>query len=125
MQALLGAICVFKLLPNGFTNRDLRTHLAPLLGRRPGDMTSGQITYDLRRLRVHGMIERIPHTHRYTVTADGIRKALFLTRLSQRFLIPGTAQVAGPSPPAHSRLRAAARAYETAINDLAAHAGLA
>jgi hypothetical protein len=32
IQALLAAICAFRLLPNGFTNRDLRTHLAPLLG---------------------------------------------------------------------------------------------
>ena len=31
----------------GFTNRQLRTHLAPLLGGRYEDMTGGQITYDL------------------------------------------------------------------------------
>ena len=60
VQALLSVLCVFRLLPHGFTNRDLRTHLAPLLGLDPEDMTSGQITYDLRRLRIHGLIERIP-----------------------------------------------------------------
>ena len=54
VQALLAAIYAFRLLPNGFTNRDLRTHLAPLLGLTPEDMTSGQISYDLRRLRIHG-----------------------------------------------------------------------
>ncbi|HJY74448.1 MAG TPA: hypothetical protein VJ347_21950, partial [Streptosporangiaceae bacterium] len=47
VQALLSALCAFRLLPNGFTNRELRAHLAPLLGRRYEDMTSGQITYDL------------------------------------------------------------------------------
>jgi hypothetical protein len=62
VQALLAALCVFRLLPNGFANRDLRTHLAPLLGLNPGDMTSGQISYDLRQLRIHGLIERIPGT---------------------------------------------------------------
>jgi len=56
-QALLSTICVFRLLPRGFTNRDLRIHLAPQLGLRPEHMTSGQTTYDLRRLRVHGLIE--------------------------------------------------------------------
>ena len=56
VQALLAALCVFRLLPHGFTNRDLRNHLAPLLGLAPEDMTSGQITYDLRRLRIHGLI---------------------------------------------------------------------
>jgi hypothetical protein len=125
VQALLAAVCVFKLLPNGFTNRELRTCLAPLPGRHPADMTSGQITYDLRRLRAHGMIERIPHTHRYNITPHGIRHALFLTRLSQRFLIPAMAQVTGPSPPAGSALRSASRAYEAAIDDLAHQAGLA
>jgi hypothetical protein len=59
VQALLTALCVFRLLPHGFTNRDLRTHLAPLLGKHLEDITSGQTTYDLRRLRLHGLIERI------------------------------------------------------------------
>jgi hypothetical protein len=43
VQALLAVLCVFRLLPNGFTNRDLRNCLAPLLGP-PEAMTSGQIT---------------------------------------------------------------------------------
>jgi len=34
-------------------------------------MTSGQISYDLRRLRIHGLIERIPGTHRYLPTLAG------------------------------------------------------
>jgi hypothetical protein len=125
VQALLSAICVFRLLPNGFTNRDLRTHLAPLLGLKPGAMTSGQITYDLRRLRIHGLIQRIPHSFRYQVTLAGIRQALFLTRLTQRLLIPGLSQLTDLSPPAPSRLRAAARAYEASLDDLARQAGLA
>jgi hypothetical protein len=29
------------------------------------------MTYDLRRLRLHGLIARLPHTHRYEVTAQG------------------------------------------------------
>jgi hypothetical protein len=125
VQALLAALCVFRLLPRGFTNRDLRTCLAPLLGLEPGAMTCGQITYDLRRLRIHGLIERIPGTFRYQVTVTGIRQALFLTRLTQRLLIPGLAELTDPSPPAPSRLRAAARAYDAALDDFTRHAGLA
>ena len=125
VQALLAALCVFRLLPHGFTNRDLRTCLAPLLGLTPEAMTSGQITYDLRRLRIHGLIQRIPHSFRYQVTVTGIRQALFLTRLTQRLLIPGLAELTDPSPPAPSRLRAAARAYDAALDDFTRHAGLA
>jgi hypothetical protein len=125
VQALLAALCAFRLLPNGFTNRDLRSHLAPLLGLTAEDMTSGQISYDLRRLRIHGLIERIPGTQRYLPTPAGIRQATFLTRLTQRLLITGLAELAQPHPPAHSRLRAAARAYDAAIDDLARRSGLA
>ena len=125
VQALLAVLCAFRLLPNGFTNRDLRNHLAPLLGLTPEAMTSGQITYDLRRLRIHGLICRVPHSFRYRVTLPGLRQALFLTRLTQRFLITGLAELAPPGPPAHSRLRAAARAYDAAIDDLARQSGLA
>ena len=124
VQSLLAALCIFRLLPNGFTNRDLRSALAPLRGQQPDDVR-GQTTYDLRRLRAHHMIERIPHTHRYRVTDDGIRRSLFLTRLHQHFLIPGIAQVTGSSPPMDTRLRAVSRAYETAIDELANNTGLA
>ena len=125
VQALLAVLCTFRLLPGGFTNRDLRTHLAPLLGLDPEAMTSGQITYDLRQLRVHGLIQRIPHSFRYQVTPAGLRHALFLTRLTQRLLIPGLAELTDPSPPAPSKLRAAARTYDTALDDLIRHAGIA
>jgi hypothetical protein len=88
-------------------------------------MTSGQITYDLRRLRVHGLIERIPRTHRYHVTNTGLRHALFLTRLHARFLRPGLAELTGQPPPVPAPLRTADRAYRTAIDHLARQAGLA
>ena len=93
VQALLSALLVFRLLPRGFSNRDLRDHWAPLLGKAPDDMTPGQMTYHLRRLRLHGLIERIPGTHRYRVTRQGWRTALFCTRTYNRLLRPGLAQI--------------------------------
>ena len=123
--ALLHVLCVFRLLPHGFTNAVLRHHLAPLLGKTPDLMTSGQITYDLRRLRLHGLIERIPHTFRYQVTDNGMRSAQFLTRVHDRLLRTGLAEITDPSPPASTALRAADRAYQAAIDDLTRQAGLA
>ena len=125
VQALLGACCALALRPAGFTSRDLRHYLAPQLGKTPEDMTSGQISYDLRRLRAHQIIERIPHSRNYQVTADGLSIALFLTRLARRVLIPGLAQLTGNSPPADTRLRQADRAYKAAITQLAQQASLA
>ncbi len=39
------------------------------------------MTYDLRRLRLHGLIERMPHTNTYVLTPEGIRVAVFYTKL--------------------------------------------
>ena len=125
VHALLSTLCVFRLLPRGFTSHDLRHHLAPLLGLSPNAMTSGQTSYDLRRLRHHHLIQRIPHSHRYQVTDTGLRHALFLTRAHDRLLHGGLAELAEPPPNTPSKLRAAARAYETSVNDLLTRAVLA
>jgi hypothetical protein len=98
VQALLSVLPVFRLLPNGFSNRDLRAHLAPLLGQDPSVMTQGRITYDLRRLRLHQLIERLPHTNRYQVTPFGFQAAIFFTRTYSRLLRPGLAQICDPIP---------------------------
>ena len=92
-QALLAALVVFHLLPHGFRARDLRAHLATLLGLPAALMTAGQLTYDLRRLRLHGLIARIEGTHRYTVTDHGLRLAVYLTRVHRRLLCNGLADL--------------------------------
>jgi hypothetical protein len=127
VHALLAALCTFRLLPRGFANRDLRPITAQLLGIPPESITPGKMTYDLRRLRQHGLIERIPHTFRYRVTDTGLAHALFLTRLHDRFLRTGLAELADLDLPAPSprSLATATRAYQNAIDDLARQAGLA
>ena len=121
-HALLAALLKFRLHPNGFTNGDLRELTAQLRGLPPEQVSTGQMTYDLRRLRVHGLIERIPHTHRYHLTDTGLRTAMFLTRVHDRFLPTGLAHL---NDPADHRLARAEATYDKAINDLARHNGLA
>lgn len=123
-QALLSTLLVFRLHPHGFTSRDLRTHLTGLLGADPDTWPASRATYDLRRLRLHGLIARIPHSHRYQVTNTGLHHALFLTRVHDRLIRTGAAHLTDPDPPTRSPLRAAARAYHTALNDLTTTAGL-
>jgi len=93
VQALFSALLVFRLLPRGFSNRDLRDHWAPLVGKSSQSITPGQMTYHLRRLRLHGLIERVPKSHRYRITDEGWRTILFCTRCYNRVLRPGLAQV--------------------------------
>ncbi len=124
VHALLAALCVFRLLPRGFANRDLRPIMAQLLGVPAESITPGKMTYDLRRLRRHGLIERIPGSFRYQVTGTGIAHALFLTRLHDRFLRTGLAVLASTHRNERG-LAAAARAYTSALDDLARQARLA
>jgi hypothetical protein len=73
----------------------------------------------LRQLRLHGLIERVPHTHRYHLTDTGLPAAIFLARVHDRFLPTGLADTStGP-------LHAAARRYQQAFDTLAERCGLA
>jgi hypothetical protein len=91
VHALLHALILFRQLAQGFRAADLRQHLGALSGTNPASISQGAITYQLRRLRLHGLIERVPKTFRYRVTDFGLRIALFFTRTYNRLLRPGLA----------------------------------
>ncbi len=125
VQALLTAIVLFALQPQGFSNRDLRARLAPLLGLSPDQLSPGRMTYDLRRLRLHGLIERIPRSHRYRLTDFGRRAALFDVRVYARVLRPGLSLILPDAHPVDAPLRAAFDALDHSIDDWCARASLA
>ena len=105
VQALLATLLAFRLLPEGFANRDFREHVGPLLGPQAGPYGPGRATYDLGRLRQRGLIEKIPRTHRYRVTALGHRVALCYCRTHRRVLSPALAAVVDDrAPPRLGRL---------------------
>lgn len=64
-------------LIGGFSNRTLRPLVADLLGE---PYPQARCCYDLRRLRLKGLIERVPRSNTYVLTADGQRFAIFYTR---------------------------------------------
>jgi hypothetical protein len=95
--ALFAALVFFRLQPRGFTNRDLREMTAHLLGSAPDQFSAGRMTYNLRRLKLHGLIQRVPRSRRYRVTDDGLRIAVFESRLFARTLAPGLAELFDPA----------------------------
>jgi hypothetical protein len=101
VQALFTALCLFALQPHGFTNKQLRPLLAQLLGCPEKQMTQGRMSYDLRRLRLHRIIERIEKTQRYQLTESGLRTVLFCARTYQRVLRSGLSILhdLNPNPP--------------------------
>lgn len=103
VHALFSALSAFHVRPRGFRNRELREHMAQLLATKAGPPSPGSVTYDLRRLRLHGLIERIKGSHRYRVTDLGHRVARFLIRVYPRVVCVGLAdleKVETESPPA-------------------------
>jgi hypothetical protein len=116
VQALLSALALFQLLPAGFAAAESRQYVAPLLGFAPGDFPSGRVTYDLRRLRLRGLIARIPKTHRYYATPFGLRLALFVTRVQARLFRPGIPLLRPEAATDPSALRAAFDRLEREID---------
>jgi hypothetical protein len=114
--ALLSALVMYRHLPRGFTNQDLRDDVAQLLGVPPGQFTQGKMTYDLRRLRLHGFIERIPRSHRCRTTTFGLRAALTITRTYNRLLQPPLAVAHAQAPPAPTHFRTALARVDQAID---------
>lgn len=94
--AVLTALMMFRHLPQGFTNSTLRHNVARLLTRSAQDLKPGLMTYHLRRLRLRGLIARIPQTHRYQVTDEGHRAALFYVTSLSRVIRPAAAQLDNP-----------------------------
>jgi hypothetical protein len=105
VHALFSALLVFRLLPRGFSNRELRDHWAPLIGKTSQSITPGQMTYHLRRLRLHGLIARVPKSHRYHVTDAGWRTILFCTRCYNRLLRPGLSELVPEEAASDTTLR--------------------
>jgi predicted MarR family transcription regulator len=117
-MALTGALCQTLLAATGFTNKSLRVLIAGLLG---SDYRSNQMTYDLRRLRLAGLIRRQPRSNRYRLTDDGIRVAIFYTKVYNRLLTP---LIAANEPQAPSDLRAALSTIDRHVNDYITRARL-
>jgi hypothetical protein len=93
VMAMFAALCQFSATPVGFSNGRLRPLVAALHDPGPHGYGAAQMTYDLRRLRLKGLIARVPGTHRYHLTALGRRVALFFAKTYARVLRPGLARL--------------------------------
>jgi hypothetical protein len=118
VTALAGALCTTLLAATGITSKSLRALMTGLLA---APYTPGQMTYDLRRLRLAGLIRRIEHTNRYILTPDGIKMAVFYTKLHNRLLRPLMAADQAQAPP---ELRQALRAINQHVDDYITRARL-
>ena len=96
VQALASALLMGLRVVTGITNKSLRAGVTAILGQ---PYNTSQASYDLRRLRLKGLIERRPGANTYDLTQDGRRFALFYTKVHDRVLAPLMAADHPPAPP--------------------------
>lgn len=111
VMALAGALAMTSNLVGGFSNKTLRPLVGGLLGEA---YSQARCCYDLRRLRMKGLIVRLPHSNTYVLTDDGQRFAIFYTKIHNRLLRP---LMAANQPPAPLAVRQALRTLEHAVTD--------
>ena len=121
VMALHAALVAIAHQAAGFSNAQLRRLVAALLTVREEEYSSARMTYDLGRLAGHGLIERLPRTHRYRLTDAGLRQCAFLTKLADRVLDPGIARCTAPPPDAAE----AWQHFDLALREIVEHAGIA
>jgi hypothetical protein len=116
-MALFSALCAFLATPEGFTNHTLRDQVGRRYDPGPRGYNAARMTYDLRRLRLKALVQRIPRTHRYVLTPQGRRVAFFMTKSFCRVVRPILQRAELPAPAnASDRLRRAWTECETAID---------
>lgn len=92
-MAVLEVLACHAYIPKEIGNRSLREAVAQRLEGVLDSYSSAQMTYDLRRLRLKGLIERIGKSFRYRLTELGIKVVTFFTKLYHRLFAPGLAAV--------------------------------
>jgi hypothetical protein len=122
IQALCQALSGFAHLPAGFRHRDLRPRVGALLGRA---YSAAQMTYDLRRLRLRGLIHRQPGTYRYRLTSEGLRVTFFYSKLYLRIFRPHAPALDTASDAFPRALRTAFEQLDAAIARVHQEAALA
>ena len=90
-MAVLEVLACHAYIPKEIGNSSLRGAVAQRLEGVLETYSSAQMTYDLRRLRLKGLIERIEKSHRYRLTVLGMKVVTFFTKLYHRLFAPGLA----------------------------------
>jgi hypothetical protein len=116
VMAVLNAVVGFCHAAAGFTNGELVSLVAALLGQ---PYTSRQATYDLRRLKRKGLIAKVPRSRRYHLTILGRRVAVLFTKTYTRVLAPGLSALDPhlPEDSAGIPLTAAWQRFERTLDD--------
>jgi hypothetical protein len=124
VMALFAALSRFAPSLNGFRHAEVRQIVPALLGIAPEGYTAAQMSYDLRRLRLKGLIARVAGRHTYILTTYGRKVVYLMTKLQQRIFNVASAALETTSV-LPSQLAHAFRQLDDELAKLVAEAQLA
>jgi hypothetical protein len=81
---------------NTFTTAEIYTDTLAALESSPKGYSLGSLRYDLSKLRVKGLVEKLPHSRRYRIPRDGYSICLVFLKLFERIYAPLTAGILRP-----------------------------
>lgn len=96
--AVMQALVRFTHIAAGgtFTTAELHAPVAEALDRSTAHYRLSSLRYDLSKLRAKGLVEKIPHSRRYRLRAEGYRLCLVFLKLFERIYAPLTAGLLRP-----------------------------
>jgi hypothetical protein len=121
---MMQALVRFSHLAAGalFTTSELHADTAEALGRTVDDYKLGSLRYDLSKLRAKGLVQKVPHSRRYRLTAEGYRISVIYLKLFQRLYAPLTSGILNPFPNnrqlAETRIARLAKLYQAVVKAL-------
>lgn len=105
-----------------WTAAELHQQVLKAFELKAGSYTLNQLRYDLRKLRGHGLIERVAHSYCYQVSVTGYKQAILMLQLRRRIYGPIASGVLQHRPvPEHTPNVPIERAYsrvDQAIDEL-------
>jgi DNA-binding transcriptional ArsR family regulator len=122
--ALMHALVRFSHIAaqGAFTTSDIYADTLAALEASPGDYSLASLRYDLSKLRVKGLVERVPRSRRYRLVRDGYSICLVFLKLFERIYAPLTAGLlrpfSGDSKLQQQRQSQLDRLYQRVVDDL-------
>ena len=71
-----------------WTTAQLHAAILDAYNVKPKDYTLSQLRYDMRKLRLHGLIERVPKSYAYRFSPKGTKLSILLVQLRKRIYGP-------------------------------------
>jgi hypothetical protein len=109
MVAVLRAVVALSSRPGGLSSRELAANVREQTGRSEAEYGPRHASYDVKKLRSKGLVERVAKSRRYAATEPGSRTMAAVGVVREQVLKPILAKACQPEPHPRSPPRTAAR----------------